>query len=136
MFCEVFSPEVALYLCESTIQPCMEYCCLVWAGAFRYYLELLDKLQKRICRTVGPFLAPSVELLAHRQHVASLSLFDSYYFGILITILVIMFWHFLIISLRSESPQVKRYLISSITNLVHELPHEFPNDFRLRILGN
>ena len=34
--------------------------------------------------------------------------------------------------LRSESPQVKRYLISSITNLVHELP----NDLRLRILGN
>ena len=48
------------------------------------------------------------------------------------TILVIIFWHFLIIQLRSESPQVKRYLISSITNLVHELP----NDLRLRILGN
>ena len=46
-------------------------------------------------------------------------------------ILVIMFRHFLIILLRSESPQVKRYLISSITNLVHELP----NDLRLRILG-
>ena len=60
----------------------MEYCCLVWAGAFRYYLELIDKLRKRTCRTVGPLLAPSLELLAHRQHVASLSLFDSYYFGI------------------------------------------------------
>ena len=29
----------------------------------------------------------------------------------------------------SESSQVKRYLISSITNLVHKLPHELPNDF-------
>ena len=27
------SPEVALYLCKSTIWPCMEYCCHVWAGA-------------------------------------------------------------------------------------------------------
>ena len=27
------SPEVALYLYESTICPCMEYCCQVWAGA-------------------------------------------------------------------------------------------------------
>ena len=36
----------------------------------------------------------------------------------------------------SELPQVKRYLISSITNLVHELPYEFPNDLRLKILGN
>ena len=48
------SPEVALYLYKSTIQPCMEYCCHVWAGAPSCYLELLDKLQKRICRTVGP----------------------------------------------------------------------------------
>ena len=27
------SPEVALYLSKSTIQPCMEYCCHIWAGA-------------------------------------------------------------------------------------------------------
>ena len=52
------------------------------------------------------------------------------------TILVIMFWDFLIISLTSESRQVKLYLISSTTNLIHELPHEWPNDLRLRILGN
>ena len=26
-------PEVALYLYKSTIHPCMEYCCCVWAGA-------------------------------------------------------------------------------------------------------
>ena len=52
------------------------------------------------------------------------------------TIPVIIFWHFLVIQHRSEQSQVKRYLMSSITNLVHELPHEFPNDLRLRILGN
>ena len=46
------SREVALYLYKSTIQPCMEYCYHVWAGAPTYYLELLDKLQKWICRTV------------------------------------------------------------------------------------
>ena len=50
------------------------------------------------------------------------------------TILVIIFRHFLIVYLRSESSQVKRYLISSITNLAHELPHELPSDLRLRIL--
>ena len=27
-------------------------------------------------------------------------------------------------------------MISSTENLVYELPHELPNDFRLRILGN
>ena len=60
------SPEVALYLYKSTIRPCMEYCCHVWAGAPSCYLELLDKLQKQICRTVGPSLAASLELLAHQ----------------------------------------------------------------------
>ena len=59
----------------------MEYYCHVWAGAPSCYLELLDKLHKRICRAVGPSLAASLEPLAHRQNVASLSLFYRYYFG-------------------------------------------------------
>ena len=73
------SPEVALYLFKSTIQPCMEYCCHVWAGAPSCYLELLDKLQKWICRT--PSFVVSLEPLAHCQNVASLSFFYRYYFG-------------------------------------------------------
>ena len=63
---KLFSPEVALYLYKFTIDPCMEYCCHVWAGAPSCCLELLDKLQKQICRTVGPSLAASLEPLAHR----------------------------------------------------------------------
>ena len=45
------------------------------------YLELLDKLQKQICRTAGPSLAASLEPLTYRQNVASLSLFNRHYFG-------------------------------------------------------
>ena len=59
----------------------MEYCCYVWAGAPSCYLELVDKLQKWICRTSGPSLAAFTEPLAHCQNVASLSLFYKYYFG-------------------------------------------------------
>ena len=59
----------------------MEYCCHVWAAAPSCYLELLDNLQKQICRTVGPSLAASAEPLAHRRNVVSLSLFCIYYFG-------------------------------------------------------
>ena len=55
--------------------------CLVWAGAPGYYLEMLDKLQKRICRTVGPSLAASLQPLARRRNLASLSLFCRYYFS-------------------------------------------------------
>ena len=75
------SPEVALYLYKSTICPCMEYCCHFWAGAPSCYLDLLDKLQKWICRIAGPSLAASLEPLAHRRNVASLSLFYRYCFG-------------------------------------------------------
>ena len=75
------SPEVALYLYKSIIRPRLEYYCHVWAGAPSCYLELLDKLQKWICRTVGPSLAVSLELLTQRRNVASLSLLYRYYFG-------------------------------------------------------
>ena len=54
------APEVALYLYKSTIHPCIAYCCHAWAGAPSYYLKLLDKLQKRTCRSVGPSLAASL----------------------------------------------------------------------------
>ena len=73
------SPEVALYLYKSTIRSCMKHCCHVWAGAPSCYLELLDKLQKGICRTVGPSLPASLVPLAHRQNVASLSFFYRHY---------------------------------------------------------
>ena len=75
------SPEVALNLYKFTIHPCMECCWHVWASASCCYIELLDKLQKQICRAVGPLLATSLEPMAYRQNVASLSLFYRYYFG-------------------------------------------------------
>ena len=63
------------------MQSCMEYCCHVWAGVPSCYLELLDKIQKRKCRTVCPLLVASLEPLVYCRNVASLSLFYSYYFG-------------------------------------------------------
>ena len=52
------SPDVVLFHYKSTIRPCMEYGCVV-----------------------GSLLAASLEPMAHRQNVASLSLFYRYYFG-------------------------------------------------------
>ena len=75
---KLLSPEVALYLYKSTINPCMEYCCHIWAVAPSCYLELLEKLQKRICRTVSPSLAAFLEPLIHCQNAVSLSLFYRY----------------------------------------------------------
>ena len=59
----------------------MEYWCHIWAGIPSCFLELLDKLQKQICRTVGPSVAVSLETLAHLRNIASLGLSYRYYFG-------------------------------------------------------
>ena len=59
------SPEVALYLYKSTIQPCIKNFFHDLVGALSCCFELLDKPQKRICRTAGPSLAASLEPLAH-----------------------------------------------------------------------
>ena len=75
------SPEVSLCFYKSTIRP--------WNTVVMSGLVLLVvtwnccncKLQKRICRTVGPSLVASIEPLAHCRNVASLSLFYRCYFG-------------------------------------------------------
>ena len=58
----------------------MKYCCHDWAGVPSCYLELLDKLYKQICMTIGPSHAASLEPLAYSGNVTSLSLFYRYYF--------------------------------------------------------
>ena len=70
-FIKFVSPEVDLYLYKSTIQPYMEYSLTL----ILYYLDMLDKLQKRICGAVAHKLAACFEPLAHGRNVASLSLF-------------------------------------------------------------
>ena len=116
-----FVKFIPLYLYKYTIHPCMK-CCHIWAGAFSCYLELLDKLQKWICKTVGPSLAPSLKLLAHHQNVATISF--------------IIFWDFWMFSQIFLSPQVKWWAIIAYKHGIYKLPHKLPNDLRLRILGN
>ena len=61
-----------------------------------YYLKLLDKLQKCMCRTASPSLAASLEPLDHRRNLASLRLFCRFYCGRYSSELFIWF-HFLIL---------------------------------------
>ena len=48
----------------------------------------------------------------------------------------IIFCDFLIFYQIFYSPQVERYAIITYEHGIYKLPHELPNDFRLRILGN
>ena len=76
-----FPPEVGLSLFKSIIGPSMEYCCNACAGPPSCYMEMLDKLQKWIVKTVRPSFAASLDPLRYRQNVASLLLSCRYYFG-------------------------------------------------------
>ena len=69
---------VALH--KSAIRTCMEYCCLVLAGAHSCYFEIMDKLQKQIWRNVSPPITASLEPFDHRRNLAISSLFYRYYF--------------------------------------------------------
>ena len=63
------SPKIALYLYKSTIRISVEYCCPVCVRAPSYDFDMLDKLQKLICRVVGLSLGVS------QTNVANLSIF-------------------------------------------------------------
>ena len=73
--------EFDLYLYKSITAPSIKYCCHVWVGAPSYYLDMLDKLEKQVCRTVGLKLAASLEPLGHCRNIAFLTFFFRYYFG-------------------------------------------------------
>ena len=40
---------------------CIEYCHCMWAGCSSCYLNIWDKLQKRICRTIDPLHAATLD---------------------------------------------------------------------------
>ena len=119
-------------LCISINLPyslCMEYCCHVWAGSPSCYLELLGKLQKQICRTVGRLLADSLEPLAHRQNVASSSLFYRDYFSrcscqnwfhflfLKVDLLVIMIDYLIFLSPFLDVPRMAMSTVSFLAQL-------------------
>ena len=48
-------------LCTYIKRDCIEYCHCVWAGCFSCCLDIWDKLQMLICRTIGPSLAATLD---------------------------------------------------------------------------
>ena len=60
----------------------MEYHCHVWAGAPKYSLGMLDKLQRSVWRTVGLSLSASLESLTHHRNVFCISITKVFCVGI------------------------------------------------------
>ena len=73
--------ESILYIYKSTIRPCLEYCCHIWAGAPISSLNILDRVQRRLFNLLGENLYSKLQPLSHRREVASLSLFYRYFHG-------------------------------------------------------
>ena len=74
---EFLSSEVVLCYCKYTFCSCMECCFHVRAGAVNCNVHILDKLQKRVCGTVGSTVAVSVESLVQLRDEASLKVFST-----------------------------------------------------------
>ena len=68
----------------------MEYCYRVWVSAPTCYLELLDKQQKRMCRTDSSSLASTLEPLAHYRNVASFLILERDLLVILIDCMIFL----------------------------------------------
>ena len=59
----------------------MYCCCHVWAGAHSCCMDMLHRIQKRVCRAVAATLAASLEPLGHKNNAGILSFIHRYYFG-------------------------------------------------------
>ena len=75
--------------------------------------------------------SPSNEVVIFRDAAEALMLF----LQLLSTISDIIFLQFTVFPCKADLSQVKRNLKFSIINYVYKLPHELPNDLRLRIFG-
>ena len=59
--CKFYCSRVTIFLCKSTIQPYMEYCCHVWVGAPNCDLDMSNKLHTRVyLGLLVPFLLLSL----------------------------------------------------------------------------
>ena len=110
------SCKVALQLYKSITPPYRVSYCHVWADAPRCYLDMLDKLQKRICRSVGPSFAASLEPLAHHRNAATLSFFYKYYLDVYLNSLNC--FHFLILVAGPLVTQIGCIFLSAFLDVI------------------
>ena len=61
---KLLSPEAVLYSYKSAIRPCMEYYCHVWVRAPSCCFDMLDNIQKWVCRAVGLTIAAYIQSLS------------------------------------------------------------------------
>lgn len=77
-----FTSAHCLQLYKAQIRPHMEYCSHIWAGAPKYQLLPLDRIQRRAVRVINDLaLTNRLDSLSLRRDVASLTVFYRIYHG-------------------------------------------------------
>ena len=75
-----------LYPYKPKINPFMKCCCHIMAGAPKYYLQILVIIRERISKVASTALVDSIESLTFFHDATSLSLFWTYYFGMVLSL--------------------------------------------------
>ena len=116
---------------------CVDFQAFAWGSAYSFRLQGFSGLGSWNFRAENT--EHSLFLFKYKSNLKYLMIWFSK-FGLNIsltsTILAMIFSNFAIFWYRPDSQQVKRNLMSSITNLVCEFPHEMPNDLKFRNLGD
>ena len=84
--------KVALHNYKSIIGPSMECCYHVKIDAAICNLDMMDKLQMQICRTVGLILAASFEPLGHYQNIGSFIFMFHFFYHVGGLIVIVVGW--------------------------------------------
>ena len=66
----VLSSPALSTICKSFVRSRMEYCSPLWMGAPATVLGLLDRVQSKAAKLLGPASASQLQTLAHRRGVA------------------------------------------------------------------
>ena len=78
-----YTPSQLLILYKAQIRPCLEYGSHLWRGASKHSLASLDAIQKRAIKLIeDAALTDSLDSLAHRRTISTLSLYYRYYRGV------------------------------------------------------
>ena len=81
----IYANDTTLYskcnLASAMRFPSFEVAWYVLAGTLNCCLDMLEKSQKWICRTVDPMFAVSLELIANHRNIGGLSFLFMYYFS-------------------------------------------------------
>lgn len=79
--CQIFLPESLLHFYKSTIPSCLKHFRHIWLLYSAMYLDIIEKIQRKLCNFIGAYLVSRLHLCSHCRNVASVFYFYKYIHG-------------------------------------------------------